>query len=174
MSFPTLKWNRPVRPDGPAGEPEGEISNPDQFDNHASLVILAKDGMAMLNKHFPDHMWAIQINERGHVLNVFNHALHDQWGYVLRTVEVEHDPTRKCFLRAGGEILERFGMPRGKFDLHIYAALKKDVRGCCLPILNDLERADAKKALRKRAITEAVQAGNLYTDHLGRVLVRTS
>jgi hypothetical protein len=174
MSFPTLKWNRPASHYDPAGEPEGEIDNPEDFQNHASLIILAKDGMDMLQKHYPGHLWAVQINECGHVLYVFNHALHSRWGYVLRTVEVEHDPSRRCFLRAGGEILERFGMPRGRFDVHIYAALKKDVLGQCIPVLSDKETADAKKYLRKRAIDDAIAAGEVFTDHLGRTLVRTA
>ncbi len=167
-----FKWqkNRPVRPD-PVGEPEGEIDNPNEFDNHSSLVAVAKDGMNQLALHYPGHLWAIQINERGRMFNIFNHALHDQWGYTIRASEVVHQETRRAFIKAGGEILERFGLSRGRFKLHEYAALKKDPRGRCVPVhLSDLEIDAAKKEIRKRKIAEAIAAGRV-ADLNGQTIV---
>jgi hypothetical protein len=169
----TLKWNNP-RPD-PAGEPEGEITHPDMFDNHASLVIVAKEGMKFLVQAYPGHMWAIQINERGRMFNIFNHHFHDIWGYTIRADEVEHDITRRRFITAGGELLERFGHPRGHLDLDLWATLPKDAKGNCLPILSDLEHAAARKVLRKRTLDEkidrALREGRSFVDAQGRTLV---
>lgn len=169
-----LVWNQPVNGSrrDPDGEPEGEIFNPDKFDNHSSLKLVAKEGMNVLTTHYPGHMWAIQINQFGRVLHVFNHALHDQWGYLIHLSEVEHLPTRKVFLHAGGIILERFGLKPGKFDINEYAKLKKDPKGRCVVVyLSDLECDSAKKALKKRALDEAIIAGNTLVDSTGRVLV---
>jgi len=171
MSFPELKWNRSPRPDG-VGEPEGEIHNPNDFDNHASLVIVAKEGMKYLTMSYPGHMWAIQINEFGRMFNIFNHCFHSVWGYTIRADEVEHDITRMRFITAGGELLERFGHPRGKFDVDVWARLPKDVRGDTIPIINDLEHAAARKELKKRRIAEAIASGNAFVDSQGRTLVR--
>ena len=168
--FPTLKWNRPIRPDG-VGEAEGEVDHPDEFDAHSSLRIVAKEGMNLLQLHYPGHLWAIQINVFGRMFNIFNHALHDMWGYTIRADEVEHEPTRRRFVTAGGELLERFGLRRGRFNIDEYARLRKDIRGRCIPILNDLEHAAAKKELRKRAIVEAIEQGNTIVDSRGRTLV---
>lgn len=168
-----LKWNptRPARPD-PEGAPEGEIVNPNDFLEHSSLVVVAKDGAETLNQHFPGHLWAIQINAKGRVFHVFNHALHDQWGYLIRADEVIHQGSiRRVFLKAGGEILERFGLKRGRLDPMAYAALPKDLKGRCIPIINDLEIAAAKKEMRKRRIVEAIKAGMIHQDSSGRVLV---
>lgn len=175
MTFPKIKWNASPRPDGPAGEPEGEITHPDNFDNHASLVIVAKEGMKYLVAAYPGHMWAFQINQFGRMFNIFNHCFHDVWGYTIRADEVEHDITRRRFITAGGELLERFGHPRGKFDVELWATMPKDLRGNCLPILSDLEHAYARKVLRKRAldakIDEAIRTGHYIVDAQGRTLV---
>lgn len=165
-----LRWNPNPNPDALA-EPQGEISHPEEFQNHASLKIVAKDGMRILQKHYPGHMWAIQINERGRMFNVFNHALHDVWGYTIRADEVEHDPKRRKFLVAGGEILERFCLRPGKFDVHAYAALPKDIKGRCIPIIDDLEHQAARKEIRKRKLVAALEAQQYITDSNGRILV---
>jgi hypothetical protein len=169
VTFPTLKWNKPDRC---GGEPVGEISDPEEFDNHASLKILAKDGMALLHKHYPGWTWAIQINERGGMMNVFNFELHDTWGYTIRTIEAEHDPKRRVFLIAGGEILERFGFERKGIDYARLVQMKRDPRGMGIPILSDLEHAAARKTLKRRRIVEAIEGNNCITDAAGRVLVR--
>jgi len=94
------------------------------------------------------------------------------WGYTIRADEVEHDITRMRFITAGGELLERFGHPRGKFDVDVWARLPKDVRGDTIPIINDLEHAAARKELKKRRIAEAIASGNAFVDSQGRTLVR--
>ena len=170
MAGSTLKWNTTTRPD-PEGAPEGAISDPRDFLEHSSLITVAKDGAAVLDKHFPGWLWAIQINAKGRVFHVFNHALHDQWGYLIRADEVEHGETRSVFLRAGGEILERFGLPRRGMDPQRLALLPRDLKGRCIPIINDLIHAAAKKEMKKRKIAEALGAGHYIQDVNGRVIV---
>lgn len=168
-AIPMIKWN-PNRDS--AAEPEGEIDNPNDFKNHSSLVNVAKIGMKLLHTHYPDWPWGLQINEFGRVIHIFNLALHDTWGYTIRADEVEHLRTLRMFIRAGGEILERFGLRAGRFDLSTYAAVKKDPRGRCIPVyLSDLEIAAAKKEIRKRALAEAVEKGNFMIAADGTPLV---
>jgi hypothetical protein len=154
-----MKWNRggAINPD-PHGEPEGAIGSPDQFDARALMVNLAKDGMALLHKHYPGWQWAIQINEKGGMMNIFNMHLHDTLGYAIRIIEAERDPSRKIFVTAGGDILERFKMPRRGIDLARLSQMKRDLRGRGIPHLSDLEHASAKKMRRKRAIDAALAA----------------
>ena len=167
-----IKWNPTQSPNpDPNGSPEGEILNPGEFLEHSSLVVVAKDGATVLQKHFPGWPWAIQINSKGRMINVFNHALHDTWGYTIRANEVEHGETRSVFLRAGGEILERFGLPRRGFDAAAYMALPRDPTNRCIPYINDLEHAQARKAMKKRKIVEAIKAGRVVTGADGKVFV---
>lgn len=165
-----LKWNvRPKHRDVNA-EPEGEISHPEQFDEKAGLRILAKDGMALLEKHYPGWRWAIQINRFGRMMNIFNLDLHDAWAYTIRIMEIEHDPTRHVFLIAGGEILERFGFERKGIDYDKLAHMRRDLRGRGIPELTDLEHAAAKKARRMKKIAEALRAGRVRINPLTKAI----
>lgn len=173
-----LKWNRAkqefversVRIG--CGEPEGEIDHPDEFDAHSSLSIIAKQGMRLLHRNFPGHFWVIQINVKGRMFNVFNHALHDNWGYTIRASDLERSSINKIFIRAGGEILERFGMNAGRFNLDNYAKLQKDSKGRCIPVhLIDLNTPEAKKELKKQKLNAAISRGQFMQTADGHILV---
>lgn len=155
----------------PMMEPEGEIDQPDDFQNHGSLVTMVKAGMAALQSAYPGWQWGIQINERGGMVDLFNLTLHSIWGYRMRIVDIQCDPTSLVFMRAGGEILERFGMPRHGIDWNRVALMKRDARGHGIPILNDLEHAAARKELKRRRLSEAIQAGRTWTDEQGRTII---
>jgi hypothetical protein len=165
-----LKWNpRPTVRDR-IGEAEGEINNAEKFDVKAGLKILAKDGMALLQQHYPGWTWAIQINQFGRMMNIFCLELHLTWGYTIRIMEAEHDPTRAIFIKAGGEILERFKMPRAGIDYARLMLMKRDSRGQGIPILSDLEHAAAKKAKKKHKIADAIAAGRVRINPLTKAI----
>jgi len=73
-------------------------------------MLIAKRCADHLHKHYPGHLWAVNVNKDGGTVNIFNLALSSLWGYVLHTTTVEHDPQLKCVMRAGGELLERARM----------------------------------------------------------------
>jgi hypothetical protein len=175
-----MKWNKPgvlrgaitggaINPD-PLGEPEGEVFNPDQLDVRGLLVNLAKDGMALLHKHYPGWRWAIQINQFGGMMNIFNLHLHDTWGYAIRIIEAERDPSRSVFVKAGGEILERFKMPRAGISLSRVLDMKRDHLGRGIPHLSDLEHASAKRMRRQKQISEALMAGRVRVNPLTKAI----
>ncbi len=84
-----------------------------------------------LNKHYPGHMWAVNVNsvDTARVVNIFDFAISQQYGYVLHLDTVENDPTLKCVIKAGGEILERAnfarGQAKGEFAQHIDGAFDR-------------------------------------------------
>jgi hypothetical protein len=159
-----MKWHQPaygsVNPDRHA-EPEGEVQRPDQLKVRALLVNLARDGMALLHKHYPGWHWAIQINQFGGMMNIFNLHLHDTWGFAIRIIEAERDPSRNIFVKAGGDILERFKMPRRGIDFSLLVTMKRDLRGRGIPHLSDLEHASAKRMRRQKRIDAAIRAGRV-------------
>lgn len=77
---------------------------------------IAKQCADHLNKHYPGHLWAVNVNMDGGTVNIFNLALSSIYGYLLYMTTVENDPELKCVMRAGGELLER-------------ARLKKEYQG---------------------------------------------
>jgi len=88
------------------------------FDGHtftANDEILAKRAADMLNKHYPGHLWAVNVNseETGGVLIIKNFSVSYRYGYILHIAKL--DAKLKKVLMAGGEILERARMARGSF-----------------------------------------------------------
>lgn len=79
-------------------------------------ILLAKRASATLNKHYPGHLWAVHVNSEGGVMVVKNFRVSFQYGMVLHLKNVYQDPSLKRVIRAGGELLERARMLRGRAD----------------------------------------------------------
>lgn len=78
-------------------------------------VVLAKNAAELLNKHYPNHIWAVHVNstKTGGIMVIKNLLVSATHGYVLHLTNVNNDPTLKSVIKAGGEILERAGLVRG-------------------------------------------------------------
>ncbi len=164
----------PNKPD-PVGEPEGMIQTPDDFDTqyHASTIILVKDCGDFLNRTYPGWAWVIQVNEFGHMIEIFNHHLHTGYAYRIRMEDIMNDPRRLAIKQAGGEILERFDMARQGFnDLNKanLAAAPRDAVGNCIPHIDDLPD---KKAALQADIARKIARGDIKVMEInGQKMVR--
>ena len=65
-----------------------------------------------LQNQYPGHLWAVNVNSKGGTINIFNLAMSSLYGYLLYMTTVENDPLLKSVTKAGGELLERGGLPR--------------------------------------------------------------
>lgn len=81
---------------------------------HAADVSLAKNIADVLERHYPGHLWCVNVDSRQGGVMVKNLALSDQWGFVLHIDAL--DPMLKKVVRAGGELLERWNIRRGKYQ----------------------------------------------------------
>lgn len=88
----------------------------------AADMALGKKVMEKLIAHYPLHNWGVEVNhESGHVVirliykDFEGTARVSNYGHVLhiKKIENESDLEQKV-IRAGGEWLERYKMPRGK------------------------------------------------------------
>lgn len=75
----------------------------------------AKEVGETLQRHYPGHLWAVAF--QGGALVVKNLAISSFYGFIIK----HHDSFSATDLsnkavEAGGELLERAGMPRGKWD----------------------------------------------------------
>ena len=88
-----------------------------------------KRAIRILFKHYPGHEWKVSID--GGTMKILSMNLSSNWGYVIMLKDLEPNPKSfdKTIMRAGGEILERFGMPTQKMDIQIWADLPRDLRG---------------------------------------------
>lgn len=79
-----------------------------------SDMMLATDISRKLDKHYPGHLWAVNVNSNGGVVDIKNFAISYSHGYRLMLMDVQNDPTHKKCIMAAGEILERAAMRRGR------------------------------------------------------------
>ncbi len=79
-------------------------------------MILSKQAADLLQKHYPGHLWAVQVNSEGGVMVIKNWSISVSYGMVLHLKNVYQDPTLKRVVQSGGELLERAHMARKSWD----------------------------------------------------------
>jgi len=84
--------------------------------DHGQDLILAKDIAETLNEHYPGHLWAVNVNSG--VAIIKNLYISSAWGFVLHYNNIKGDAgyRKKRVIQAGGELLERANMKRGKYE----------------------------------------------------------
>ena len=73
---------------------------------------LAKAVGDALQAVYPGHLWTVSVD--GGCVVVRNMALEGQWGFVLHAHRLVNEDMRKAVIKAGGELLERFNVSRGR------------------------------------------------------------
>jgi len=80
--------------------------------------ILAAEIGEILHNHYPGHLWGIFVNSEptGGIVNILNLRISHKYGYVLHLAKLypRDDTFKKKIIHAGGEILERANMTRGR------------------------------------------------------------
>lgn len=93
-------------------------------------MLMAKVMAEQLMKHYPGHLWAVQYESSTGMATILNLMLSGKWGYQLRIPAIYSASAFEADVkRAGGEILERFRMARGKFKDDDYAQLNTNFAG---------------------------------------------
>lgn len=171
----TTQIERPAGVYDDNAEPEGVIQDINNFHPgyHHSSILIVKDIGTYMNKHYPGWAWMVQVNEFGHMIEIFNHHLHNQYGYRIRMEDIMHDPSRRVVSHACGEILERFGMARhgltGENITRLGEALR-DGAGNCIPEVSDLPN---KKAATQAEIARQIARGDMQIYEVnGQKMVR--
>jgi hypothetical protein len=135
------------------GEAEGEVSAPEGLEQHntSSTVILVKDIADILTKRYPGWAWAVQPDEHGGIINIFNLHLHTSYGFTIRMDDIMDDPRRRLATVAGHTILRRFRMP-DRMNPEELLEVPRDLEGMCIPDISDFksgkERDNAMIALK--------------------------
>ncbi len=134
-----------IRDEG--ASPEGVVDNPNDLLVSASTEILVRDIIDSLLKRYPGFIWAIQPDERGGIFNIFCTNFSSKWGYTIKIADIQHDAKRVEAMRAGGEILRRFGYPADKYDLSLDRAYVRRRPGSneAIPNLTGVKSANVKQ-----------------------------
>ena len=131
----------------------------------ASLAIIVKDTADKLEKLYPGWLWTLNPDEFAGMLYLYSLRLSGEYGYKMKIGDIENDETRGFAMRAGGELLERFGCPRKAFKPRYLADKIQDVRGNYIPDQTDKSQK-AQKQDRDRVINAAVTEGIIEFRHV--------
>lgn len=82
----------------------------------AELALCKRMGR-VLDFHYPGHPWAVSVDIRQGVAQISIPALLGNWAFILH---LDGDTSDQMIVRAGGEILERFHIPRSTIDVAAY------------------------------------------------------
>jgi hypothetical protein len=127
---------------------------------NASTILLVKRAADLLEKHYPGWAWAVQPDERGGVMNVFSLKLSGEWGWRFLLKDIQGDPkvADRRIVSAGGEILERFGVPRSGYRYESWKGTVKDISGVARADITDKSRS-VQRRQRDQALTDALNNG---------------
>lgn len=85
---------------------------------------LAKRLAGHLTKHYPGHPWAVNVDSRQGIATVQNMRLSGRWGFMLKLRDLAYeDEIAREAKQAGGELLERYRLSRGRFRANEYETL---------------------------------------------------
>lgn len=70
----------------------------------------------VLDRNFPGHPWSVEAEVEQGVCKIGIKGF-EQWQHVIHVKSLKGDPKLTPVVRAGGELLERLGMPRTGFSI---------------------------------------------------------
>jgi hypothetical protein len=140
-------------------EPEGYTTSVAALRCRASTVLLVKRCGDILETNFPGWAWAISPDERGGVITIRSMRLDARYGYLLHIAKIQDDVQLKAVLRAGGELLERAGVPRGKYKYEAWAAARRNMGLVAFDVAD--KDARFRRRYRDEAFTAAVKSGKV-------------
>lgn len=120
---------------------------------NAHDFMLAKEVAEALVKAYPDWLWNVSVSLDHSMLYVIESRLagRKQIAFSIKVNDLDYDLGRNLTRRAvnaGGELLERAGFRRGRFDAEKFAALPKTFLGDVMLDVSDKEGATFKKLAR--------------------------
>ncbi|MGL4232992.1 MAG: hypothetical protein ACRDAM_14670 [Casimicrobium sp.] len=96
----------------------------------ANDALTARNVAEALNKHYPGHLWAVDIPPHQGVINVRDLMLAGNWGFrILKTQWATVSELEKLAMRYGGELLERYKVSRSKLNHDEIDSLATDFAG---------------------------------------------
>jgi len=118
---PRFRYVNPATDDNPHVDPNVSIET-----KQAGIV------SQVLHHYYPGHPWRVEADNDGKIVKVQIPVLMGptNW-YVIHFDSLkQHDRAMATIKRFGGEICERFNLPRARFSLHQYVdAIKRIPKG---------------------------------------------
>jgi hypothetical protein len=91
---------------------------------------MARQMAEALHATYPGHFWAVSCDGKTGMADVRNLALSGNWGFRLKLENIySASQFKKDVLKAGGEILERYRLNRGRLNDDQLSDLPTDFAG---------------------------------------------
>lgn len=150
----------PLNPKDPYGDPEGLVTSPEQLKCSAATLSLVKGIADTLERHYPGWGWMVSPDERGGVVNLqvmrfLNNGRN--WGFTFKTSQVQEDVRLRSVVKAGGELLERYGAVVGPYSKDAMRGVKWYL-GQALADVSDLSRVNQRN-YRTSVIQNGIASG---------------
>jgi hypothetical protein len=89
-------------------------------------LMMTKRIAEVVQAHYPGHPWLVEVNHEQGIAMISLPLFMGVNKYVIPLWVFKTDPMFRCVVRACGEILERYRIPRQRFSLdHFEAALSE-------------------------------------------------
>lgn len=96
----------------------------------ANDFVMSKNMAEALHLKYPGHLWAVTCEGSKGIATIRNLMLSGNYGVILKLPAIYSGSSfEKDVIRAGGEILERYRLNRGRVDAAQYANLPTDFAG---------------------------------------------
>src|SRR5262245_36664926 len=124
MSEPIIIREELTRSAGvPRQRIQARIAELDHAARHDYELWVARRCFDLLRRHYPGHLWCVDCSlGRGGVAISIPILMGGNWVYFIRMADLA--PAR--VVHAGGEILERYRLPRGKFELGAFLEARQN------------------------------------------------
>lgn len=136
----------------------GYVEHVESMAASANLINLVKSAGDTLERHYPGWLWMIRPDEHGGVCDFFSLLLSGSLAYTLHIPTMQNDPNLKCVVRAGGEILERFGFKRGPYSTEEWHR-REQTLGQFIPDVSGLS-PEMIRTIRTHQLRNAVLTGH--------------
>ncbi len=92
-------------------------------EHDAADIALCKEIYDILDKYYSGHLWQVGANSRTGIVDIkllYPDGKHrvTNFGYGLKISSLDAPFLKKKIIIAGGELLERYGLPRSRATLH--------------------------------------------------------
>ena len=92
--------------------------------------LVAKRVSEILDTHYPGYLWGVHVGVREGVIDLLNFNLSGKHGYTIKlSGVVTHRELRAAVIRGAGELLERYNLPRARYDNDRYQNIPVDWTG---------------------------------------------
>lgn len=104
------------------------FSTPDEAEQAVLADRMCRWIGSVLLRHYPNRQWFVEVSMEGGVAKIQSPSISNNYGFVVH-IDKPREALERAVVRAGGELLERFGLSRERAAIGGEEAIERDIRG---------------------------------------------